>query len=171
MSRQSVQGNTILRSRVPEIEFGQFSDGRLNILPANALFARHRTIVLGVPGAFTPASSDVHVPDFIRKAPQLRASGYSQLLCIAPNDPFVLKAWADEIDPTSQILFVSDGNLDFADALGMTIRNRAMFLGKCCERYLMIVEDGIITRMRSEPDGILVPSPNSRLGLTEMAFV
>jgi peroxiredoxin len=171
MSRQAAQGNTVLGSRVPEIDFGRFADGQFSTLPAKEIFARHRTIALGVPGAFTPACSDLHVPDFIHKAPQLRASGFSQLLCIAPNDPFVLRAWADALDPTQQILFLSDGNLDSAEALGMTIRNRAMFLGKCCERSLMIVEDGIITRMRSEPDGILAPSPNSRLGLTEMVFI
>jgi peroxiredoxin len=170
MSRAAPR-DIVLGSRVPDVDFGYLQAGQVRTIAAQKAFAHRRVIALGVPGAFTPTCTDLHIPDFIGNAERLKASGFDALICIAPNDPFVLKAWADGLDPTGRLLFLSDGNLDFATALGMAIHNRALFLGKRSERYLMIVEDGIIVRLRSEPDGILAASPYSRTGIAEVAFI
>ena len=143
--------NIINGSRVPDILFGHAENDELRTVGAREYFACGRTLVLGAPGAFTPVCTKQHIPDFVQNADKLVASGFSRLVCIAPNDPFVLDAWARQLDPGKKLKFLSDGNLDFARALQLESQNRKLFLGWRSERYLMTVDDGIITRLRVEP--------------------
>jgi peroxiredoxin len=71
-------------------------------------------------------------------------------VCIAPNDPFVLEAWAKLVDPERRIRFLSDGNLQFTRALALDCENPNLFIGERSERYLMVVENGTIVRLRVE---------------------
>ena len=64
----------------------------------------------------------------------------------------MLDAWARQLDPQGKIEFYSDGNLDFARALRLDVTNRALFLGQRSQRYLMSTENGVITRLKVEPD-------------------
>ena len=98
------------------------------------------------------------------------ASGYNQLICIAPNDPFVLKAWSRLLDPEKRLEFLSDGNLDFARALNLKVENRELFLGWRSERYLIIVENGSITRFRVEPS-VLTYSCTRAVDALDVEFV
>ena len=137
---------------IPAVRLGYLQNGELFTVWANKFFAEGRTIVLGVPGAFTPVCSTQHIPDFIRSAEKFKAFGFRQLVCIAPNDPFALDAWARHVDPEGKIRFLSDGNLEFTRALGVASVNTDLFIGVRSQRYLMVVEDGTIVRLRIEPD-------------------
>lgn len=161
--------DVVLGGKIPNVNFGYLDEGQVRSISARKVFEYHRAIVLGVPGAFTPSCTQLYVPDFIRNAARLRASGFSELICIVPNDPFVVKAWADMLDPQRKLTFLSDGNLDFATALGMTSHDRQLFGGKRCERYLMTVEDGVIVRLRSEPEGASATLPTS--AIPEVAYI
>ncbi|MGE3302807.1 MAG: redoxin family protein [Hyphomonadaceae bacterium] len=117
---------------------------------AERLFAGRRAVVVGVPGAFTPVCTGRHVPAFVASAAKLRASGFSLLACIAPNDPWTLRRWAEEVDPAGELRFLSDGNLHFTRALGLCMQDEAHFLGERSKRYSMIVEDAVIRRISVE---------------------
>ncbi len=143
----------ITGSRVPDVQLARLEAGdKIVSVAARALFAYGRALILGVPGAFTPICSKEHVPDFVRNADKMTAIGYSHLICIAPNDPSVLAAWAGPLDPGGKIEFYSDGNLEFTRALRLEVTNRPLFLGQRSQRYLMSIEGGIITRLRVETD-------------------
>lgn len=144
-----VEGN-----RIPEALLARLEDGRVRPVSSVELFRGQRSLVLGVPGAFTPVCNGRHIPDFIENAPALRKAGFTQLLCIAPNDPYVVDVWARTLDPTGQIQFLSDGNLDFTRALGLLNKERYLFLGLRSHRYLMSVRGCIITHLRVEPHSL-----------------
>lgn len=162
----------MLGARVPNVELGRLHRGNVEKITARDLLEKRRSIVLGVPGAFTPGCTHKYVPAFIRNAGRLKASGYDQLICIVPNDPFVVQTWADMIDPEEKLRFYSDGNLDFAKALGMASHHRPIFLGQRSKQYLMTVNDGIITRMRTTAGSILAPpAPPAPRAPEEMTFI
>ena len=144
--------NIINGGPIPNVELARIEAGEVRAFGARELFAAGRSIILGIPGAFTPVCTKQHVPDFIRNADKFRAAGIFNLVCIAPNDPFVLQAFAQQIDPEHKIEFLSDGNLEFASALNLKAQNRKLFVGWRSERYLMTVNDGIITKVRVEPN-------------------
>jgi peroxiredoxin len=161
----------MLGTRIPNVKLGRLRGGEVQVVTARNIFERRRSIVLGVPGAFTPGSTRQHVPEFIRNATRLKASGYGELICIVPNDPFVVQMWAEMIDPEEKLLFLSDGNLDFTRALGMSSHNRPLFLGQRSKRYLMTVDDGIITRLRSATGGVMAALPPILYADEEMTFL
>lgn len=139
-------------SRIPDVRLGYLQDGEVRTVSAVKYFAEGRTIVLGVPGAYTPVCTQRHIPDFIANVDKFDMLGFRQLVCIAPNDPFVLEAWSRDVDPAHKIRFLSDGNLEFTRALGLDSANRELLIGTRSERYLMIVDNGTIVRLRIEPN-------------------
>jgi 2-Cys peroxiredoxin 5 len=142
----------LVGSRIPDVKLAWLENGDIVSRNSHAIFEHHRAVVVGLPGAFTPVCTKQHVPDFVKNAPRLRASGFTELICLVPNDPFALIEWQEALDPKGELTFLSDGNLDFATALGLTTRHTRLFLGWRSERYMMIVENGMITRFRVEPN-------------------
>jgi len=144
-------GSTVLNGNpVPRVELGFLEQDRVSAVATGTLFARGKTLAIGIPGAFTPVCTTRHLPDFLLNVERVRDAGYTQLLCIAPNDPFVLDAWVRTVDPEGKIRFLSDGTLDFAEALGVVDVDRKSFLGRRSKRYLLAVENGVIVRLKVE---------------------
>jgi peroxiredoxin len=134
------------------VPLARLENGTLQTMPADRLLAYGRAVIMGIPGAFTPVCTQRHIPEFAQSAEKLTAAGYSHLICIAPNDPFVLDAWARQVDPTSRIDFYSDGNLELTRALGLLEQVSHLYLGWRSSRYLMVTSDGVIQRLRVEKD-------------------
>lgn len=138
--------------RVPDVALGELRDGEIATVRTEALFLGVRAVVVGVPGAFTPVCTKHHLPDFIASAPKLRAAGFSLIACIAPNDPWTLARWAQDVDPGGVIRFLSDGNLAFTRALGLSARGDGLFLGERSQRYVMTLNGAVIEKLRVEDD-------------------
>jgi peroxiredoxin len=116
-------------SRVPAVLLARLENNTIRTISTEKLFAYGQAVVMGIPGAFTPICTQRHIPEFVQNAERLTAAGYSHLVCIAPNDPFVLDAWARRVDPLSKIEFYSDGNLEFARSLGLLEQVSHLYLG------------------------------------------
>jgi 2-Cys peroxiredoxin 5 len=144
-------GKITAGSRIPNVLLAYIVDGKVSTISTETVFAGKRSIVLGVPGAFTPVCTKQHIPDFVANADKLLTSGYDQLVCVAPNDPFVLAEWSERLDPKHKVKFLSDGNTDFAVATGLQTSNRELFLSGRCERYMMVVDNNIVGHVRIEP--------------------
>ena len=46
-------------------------------------FAGRKILLFGLPGAFTPTCSEIHLPGYIAKAKALRAAGVDAIACLA----------------------------------------------------------------------------------------
>lgn len=141
-------------SRVPASLLARLENDVIRTVSTETLLAYGNAVVMGIPGAFTPVCTQRHIPEFSQSAQRLTAAGYSHLICIAPNDPFVLAAWARQVDPNSTIEFYSDGNLEFTRALGLLEQVSHLYLGWRSSRYLMVTADGVIQRLRVEKDPV-----------------
>ncbi len=110
--------------------------------------AKGRCILFAVPGAFTPTCSIQHLPSYIRKRDDLKAKNVDYVFCLAVNDPFVLQAWAKEHDITDdRIIFLADGSALLTKALGMELDLTSLGLGVRSKRYVMVIDDGIVTHL------------------------
>jgi peroxiredoxin len=132
-----MQPHSLPSCQVPDVPLGFLADGELHQISARELFASGRSIVMGIPGAFTPVCTQRHIPDFVSHADRFTQAGITRLVCIAPNDPFVLAEWAKIVDPDNRLRFFSDGNLEFVRALGVNCDIATLFCGERGERYLM----------------------------------
>ena len=55
----------------------------------------NRIIILGMPGAFTKTCSAIHLPGFVKNFDLALKKGVTKIICIAVNDPNVMKAWGE----------------------------------------------------------------------------
>lgn len=115
-------------------------------------FFKGRKIVLfGLPGAFTPTCHRNHLPGFLANAEAFKARGVAEIAMTSVNDPHVLNAWAKASGAEGKIVFLSDGNADFAKAAGLEFDGSANGMGTRSKRYAMVVEDGVVKTLNIEP--------------------
>jgi peroxiredoxin len=114
------------------------------------LFNGKKSIVFGLPGAFTPVCSAHHVPDFAANKAALQKAGIDQIICLSVNDAFVMKAWAEQLKVTDTVIMLCDGNGNLTEALGMTIDLSAHGLGMRSKRYAMIIDDCVVKHLEIE---------------------
>lgn len=108
--------------------------------------AGRRVVVFGLPGAFTGPCSTAHLPSFIRTADAFRAKGIDEIICIAVNDPFVLKAWGEATGATGAgITLLGDADGALTRTLGMDFTAPAIGLHGRSNRYAVVLDDGVVT--------------------------
>ena len=109
-----------------------------------------KVVLFAVPGAFTPACSQRHLPGFVDKAADLKAKGIDTIACIAVNDAAVMGAWGKAQNCGDNIMMLADGSGDFARAVGMDLDLSRAGLGTRSKRYSMLVEDGTVKALNVE---------------------
>ncbi|KAH6996889.1 Redoxin [Ilyonectria destructans] len=108
--------------------------------------------IVGVPAAFSGTCSSQHVPSYMNH-PGLKQAG--QVFVVSVNDPFVMKAWSEQLDPAKQtgIRFLGDPTGEFTKALDLGFDGSAIFGGMRGKRYALKVVDGKVQEAHVEPDG------------------
>jgi len=130
--------------KLPPATFKKFgADGMVDVT-GDELFSGRKVVLFAVPGAFTPTCHEQHLPGFVREAEALRAKGVDEIVCIAVNDPFVMRAWEAQAQVDDRVKLLSDGNADFTRAIGMDVELKGPFLGTRSKRYAMVVDDGVV---------------------------
>nr|WP_235789803.1 peroxiredoxin [Ruegeria pomeroyi] len=139
-------------TRLPSIPVQQLSGGEVGQIDLAARSAGKTVVLVGVPGAFTPTCSDDHVPGYLRDAQALGAAGVDEIIILATSDFFVVKAWADRMQPPDAVQFVADGGLGFTRAMGQILDLTELGLGLRTQRYAAVIRDGDVVWMAVEPD-------------------
>ncbi len=111
-------------------------------------------VIVSIPGAFTPTCSINHIPAFVEKSEELKKKGINKIGVTAVNDPFVLRAMCDLIDPKQTLENLADGSGDLAKALGLDQDLSAKGLGIRAKRYAMILKDGKVTYLGIDAQGL-----------------
>jgi len=112
-----------------------------------------KVAIFGLPGAFTPTCSAKHVPSYLTNLGELKAKGVDEVICMAVNDAFVMGAWARDQNSVGKIRMMADGSAAFTKALGLELDLTARGLGVRCQRFSMIVDDGVVTALNVEAPG------------------
>ena len=117
-------------------------------------FQKGKFIIFGVPGAFTPTCSHQHVPSFLDLAHRFEEEGIAGIYCVSVNDPFVMQAWAKDFESNNddKITFLSDGSGELTATLGMNLDLRQLCLGIRSQRYVLVIQDGVVEHMCIEDD-------------------
>ncbi len=115
--------------------------------------AGRRVVLFGVPGAFTPTCSALHLPGYLALGDALRGKGVAALVCVSVNDVYVMDAWGQQQGVAGRVVMAADGNGDFTRALGLDIDMTARGFGLRSRRYAMVVEDGVVNVLKLEEPG------------------
>ena len=109
--------------------------------------------IFGLPGAFTPTCSAKHVPGYVAHFDKLRAKGVDEIWCFAVNDPFVMGAWCRDQKAGGKIRFMSDGAAEYTKKLGLELDLTGRGFGMRCQRFSMLVDDGVVKQLNIEAAG------------------
>lgn len=136
--------------RIPDVEVFIPDPGGPKRVSTDALLGHGKVVVFGVPGAFTPACSDVHLPGYVLHADEFRDKGVDTVACVAVNDAFVMGAWGKARETDDKVVMVADGSAVFTRALGLDIDLTGGGLGVRSKRYAAVLSDGVVTDLAVE---------------------
>jgi peroxiredoxin len=119
-------------------------------LSTDDVFAGKNVVAFGLPGAFTPACSDTHLPGYEKHYDDFVAAGVDKVVCLAVNDAFVMFQWAKSRD-IAKVFMLPDGNGDFTRLMGMLVDRGGNGMGMRSWRYSMHVVNREIRKVFAEP--------------------
>lgn len=135
---------------IPDVEVRTMGpEGPTNVRTGDVL-GTGKVVLFGVPGAFTPGCSKVHLPGFVQHAAELIGKGVTLIACVSVNDVWVMDAWGRSQGAEDKILMLADGNGDFTRAMGLEFDATGIGLGMRSQRYAAVIEDGVIVRLDVE---------------------
>ena len=119
-------------------------------LTTDDVFANKNIVVFALPGAFTPACSDSHLPGYERLYKKFVEVGIDQVICLSVNDAFAMYQWA-KLQNIQKVFMLPDGNGEFTRKMGMLVERTQHGMGMRSWRYSMHVENMVIRKMFIEP--------------------
>ena len=125
-------------------------DGGPQPITTDELFKGKLVALFGLPGAFTPTCSNVHLPGYVQHADALREKGAEDIICLSVNDAFVMAAWGKDQSVGGRVRMVADGSGTFAAATGLEPDLVKGGLGMRCQRFSMIVDNGVVKDIETE---------------------
>jgi len=136
--------------RLPSATLKQLTLEGVKEVTTDEIFRGKRVVLIAVPGAFTPACSQRHLPGYVDKAADIKAKGIDEIACVAVNDAFVMGAWSRDQRAEGKVRMLADGSGDFARALGLELDLSKGGLGIRSKRYSMLVDDGVVKSLNVE---------------------
>ncbi|MEW5879137.1 MAG: peroxiredoxin [Pseudomonadota bacterium] len=112
-----------------------------------------KIVIFGLPGAYTPTCSAKHVPGYLRHYDALKSKGVDEIWCMAVNDAFVMGAWGRDQKVGGKIRMMADGSAAYTKKLGLELDLTARGMGVRCQRFSMLVEDGVVKSLNIEAPG------------------
>jgi peroxiredoxin len=109
--------------------------------------------VFGLPGAYTPTCSAKHVPSYLQHFEALKKKGVDEIWCLSVNDPFVMGAWGRDQKASGKVRMMADGSADYTKKLGLELDLTARGMGVRCQRFSMLVDNGVVKSLNIEAPG------------------
>ena len=112
----------------------------------------NKTVALfGMPGAFTPTCSKLHLPSITESLESLIIKGVDKIAILTTNDPHVNCSWgkANNLNP-NEVVLLCDVDARFTEASGMLFSAPESGLIRRSQRYALIAQDGMIKSLQIE---------------------
>lgn len=150
--------------RLPDARFVRMGADGPETVELAELTKGRKIVLFGLPGAYTGPCSTIHLPSFIRTAQQFFDKGVDEIICVAVNDPFVLKAWGESSGATEAgITLLGDAGAEFTKALGMEFTAPQIGLYDRSNRFAVVLEDGVIKHANVDELGVCEISTGEKL--------
>jgi glutaredoxin/glutathione-dependent peroxiredoxin len=136
--------------KIPSATLKQLTPEGVKEVATDEIFGGKKVVLFAVPGAFTPACSQRHLPGFVERAADIKAKGVDEIACVAVNDAFVMGAWGRDQKTEGKVRMLADGSGDFVRALGLELDLSKGGLGIRSQRYSMLVDNGVVKSLNIE---------------------
>lgn len=138
--------------KIPHVKLKRLGESGIEEVDIADYIKGRKVVIFAVPGAFTPTCAQKHLPGYVSNADKIKSNGVDEIICIAVNDPFVMKHWGEVSNADGKVTMMPDGNGDFTKAIGMQMDGSGFGLGFRSQRYAMVADDGIVQNLEVEPN-------------------
>ena len=138
--------------KIPSMTLKRIGQSGMEEVSTDELF-KGKVVLFAVPGAFTPTCSMKHLPGYVQQAEAFKGKGVDRVVCLAVNDPFVMKAWGDQNKVDGKVVMLPDGNGALTKALGLEMDGSGFGLGSRSQRFALYAENGVVKDLQVEKPG------------------
>lgn len=124
---------------VPLSDFYLRKGGKLVVETSRDLLIGKRTVIIMVPGAFTPTCTD-QLSAFEAAYSDFTAKGIEQILCVSVNDGFVMNAWGKSLK-IKKVKLIPDGNGTFTNGVKALVDKGNLGMGSRSWRIALILDE------------------------------
>ncbi|KAJ9506259.1 hypothetical protein QJQ45_014131 [Haematococcus lacustris] len=96
------------------------------------------------------AGKKTHLPGYVSAYEQFKEAGADIIVCVATNDPFVMRAWGAAHNVDSKVRMLSDMDCALTDALGVAMQALGC---KRSRRFSAVIQDNQIKAWNLEEGG------------------
>ena len=138
----------------PEVIFNWLDD-KFEVQKAGSseLFGDKKIILIGMPGAFSPTCSMMHLPSFIKSVKEFKDLGVEEIFCVLVNDVYVAKVWGESTGATKAgIKIITDPLSILAETLDMEFTVKGTGLLRRLQRFTAVIKNNKIDRLYFEKE-------------------
>ena len=138
----------------PEVIFNWMDDNfEVQKAGSRELFDNKKIILIGMPGAFSPTCSMLHLPSFIKSAKEFEDLGVDEIFCVLVNDVYVAKVWGESTGATKAgIKIITDPLSILAETLDMEFTVKGTGLLRRLQRFTAVIKNNKIDRLYFEKE-------------------
>ena len=136
----------------PEVIFNWMDDNfEVQKAGSRELFGDKKIILIGMPGAFSPTCSMMHLPSFIKSVKEFKDLGVEEIFCVLVNDVYVAKVWGESTGATKAgIKIITDPLSILAETLDMEFTVKGTGLLRRLQRFTAVIKNNKIDRLYFE---------------------
>ena len=138
----------------PEVIFNWMDDNfEVQKAGSSELFGEKKVILIGMPGAFSPTCSMMHLPSFIKSVKEFKDLGVEEIFCVLVNDVYVAKVWGESTGATKAgIKIITDPLSILAETLDMEFTVKGTGLLRRLQRFTAVIKNNKIDRLYFEKE-------------------
>ena len=134
---------------LPDVNMPVRVDGEFVLLNTTEQFAGKRVVIFALPGAYTPTCSSFQLPGFETMFSEFQEKGVDEVYCLSVNDSFVMNSWF-EAQGVQNVRPLPDGNGEFTELVGASVKKANLGFGVRSWRYAMVVNDNVVEHVFAE---------------------
>ena len=138
----------------PEVIFNWMDDNfEVQKAGSSELFGDKKIVLIGMPGAFSPTCSMMHLPSFIKSVKEFKDLGVEEIFCVLVNDVYVAKVWGESTGATKAgIKIITDPLSILAETLDMEFTVKGTGLLRRLQRFTAVIKNNKIDRLYFEKE-------------------
>ncbi len=144
----------VVGDEFPEVIFNWIDD-KLEVqkVRSSELFEGKKIILIGMPGAFSPTCSMMHLPSFIKNVKEFNELGIDEIFCVLVNDVYVAKVWGESTGATKAgIKIITDPLSILAETLDFEFTVKGTGLLRRLQRFTAVIENKKIEKLYFEKE-------------------
>tara|TARA_B100000886_G_scaffold315201_1_gene253010 strand:- start:90 stop:584 length:495 start_codon:yes stop_codon:yes gene_type:complete len=155
----------------PEVIFNWMDDNfEVQKAGSSELFDNKKIILIGMPGAFSPTCSMMHLPSFIKSVRDFERLKIDEIFCVLVNDVYVAKVWGETTGATKAgIKIITDPLSILAETLDFEFTVKGTGLLRRLQRFTAVINNKTIEKLYFERERGVCDMTSAQTVLKDLA--